>query len=288
MAIVIAERRDTATFLFTEEARHHSGALAWAKPGIMSKLVEYPVNRVVPALWFHEGSNIERRVAEPVPGSVDMAAFCKKHYPEVAKLVSELLPSGYPDEENGKLAVDIEDLARKAGIKAIEYVPSECTGGKRALLLGKRILVDKEESEEQRRFSIAHEVWHFLTQTGDGWRSAARQTLDWKTANAGTPEGDDEGLASYFAANLLIPVLRYVTVEHETDETIATIFKVPVKCAWKRRKEVNLEIDCLAAMDDSEPAPDTEEDIKRITEILFNAEASGEFDMVRRCACVET
>jgi Zn-dependent peptidase ImmA (M78 family) len=53
----------------------------------------------------------------------------------------------------------------------------------------------------------------------------------------------DEELADYFAANLLVPTDRFILWEDRKDEEIARVFKVPVECVKKRRKEIGYEID---------------------------------------------
>jgi len=56
----------------------------------------------------------------------------------------------------------------------------------------------------------------------------------------------NEEIADYFAANLLVPIERFMLWEDKTDEEIATAFKVPVECIRKRRDEIDLELEYLA------------------------------------------
>jgi len=56
----------------------------------------------------------------------------------------------------------------------------------------------------------------------------------------------NEEIADYFAANLLVPIERFMLWEDKPDDEIAEKFKVPVECIKKRREEVALELEYLA------------------------------------------
>jgi len=56
----------------------------------------------------------------------------------------------------------------------------------------------------------------------------------------------NEEIADYFAANLLVPIERFMLWEDKPDEEIAAAFKVPVECIKKRRDEIELELEYLA------------------------------------------
>jgi Zn-dependent peptidase ImmA (M78 family) len=56
----------------------------------------------------------------------------------------------------------------------------------------------------------------------------------------------NEEIADYFAANLLVPIERFMLWEDKQDEEIAAAFKVPVGCIIKRREEIELELKYLA------------------------------------------
>ena len=56
----------------------------------------------------------------------------------------------------------------------------------------------------------------------------------------------NEEIADYFAANLLVPIERFMLWEDRPDEEIAAAFKVPVECIEKRREEIELELEYLA------------------------------------------
>jgi len=56
----------------------------------------------------------------------------------------------------------------------------------------------------------------------------------------------NEEIADYFAANLLVPIERFMLWEDKPDDEIAEKFKVPLECIKKRREEVALELEYLA------------------------------------------
>jgi len=56
----------------------------------------------------------------------------------------------------------------------------------------------------------------------------------------------NEEVADYFAANLLVPIERFMLWEDRPDEEIAAAFQVPVNCIKKRREEIELELEYLA------------------------------------------
>lgn len=56
----------------------------------------------------------------------------------------------------------------------------------------------------------------------------------------------NEEVADYFAANLLVPVERFMLWEDNPVEEIAAAFKVPVDCIKKRKDEIELELEYLA------------------------------------------
>ena len=87
----------------------------------------------------------------------------KKHFLFVKKIVNELLDDGDCFSDNP--LVDIEAIALNVGIKKIERVPPEKVYDEHAHLEGKTILVNKEDSLEEQRFSIAHEIYHHLMNT---------------------------------------------------------------------------------------------------------------------------
>lgn len=71
-------------------------------------------------------------------------------------------------------------------------------------------------------------------------------TLDNDFIHKATDDLYNEEVADYFAANLLVPVERFVLWEDRPDEEIAAAFKVSANCIAKRREEIKLELVFLA------------------------------------------
>ena len=145
-------------------------------------------------------------------------------------------------------SVNIQAIAKKYGITKIRLVPSIEVNGKHALLIGTEILVNDSDNLEKQRFSIAHEIFHFLTRedNGDGLTAVARQRETWEKQHLNSTEAVDEEIADYFAANLLIPTERFTLWENKSNEEIAQAFGVEVRCIQLRRQEVFHETTILA------------------------------------------
>jgi len=142
--------------------------------------------------------------------------------------------------------VDIEAIAKAYGITEILYVPPNEIGGDHARLEGTLILVNNGDSPEKQRFSIAHEILHFIQRgVGSGFQSAARLGEAWKKDNPDDPRALDEELADYFAANLLVPTERFIEREHLSNEELSHTFGVNLKCIEKRRHEIESELCAL-------------------------------------------
>ncbi|MCL2243331.1 MAG: ImmA/IrrE family metallo-endopeptidase [Treponema sp.] len=153
-----------------------------------------------------------------------------------------------------KPSVDIEYVAKKIGITDIQQVsPIEMKRvadeffNKHAFLMGTVIFLNNEDSLQKQRFSIAHEIFHFILQRGshDEIQAVARHGEAWKKENAGSTKAVQETIADYFAANLLIPTERFILLEDKTDEEIAEVFDVESKCIRKRRDEIEMELALL-------------------------------------------
>jgi len=57
----------------------------------------------------------------------------------------------------------------------------------------------------------------------------------------------DEEMADYFAANLLVPVERFILWKDKSDRTIAEAFKVSTACIRKRRQEIGYELEFITS-----------------------------------------
>jgi len=153
-----------------------------------------------------------------------------------------------------KSFINIEKIARNLGITDFQQVsPAEMERvkkeffNKHAFLMGTVIFLNKEDTPQKQRFSIAHEIFHHLSQreSNDEIQAVARHGEAWKKENAGSANAFIEIIADYFAANLLIPTEHFILLEDKTDEEIANTFGVEPKCIRKRRGEIEQEIALL-------------------------------------------
>jgi uncharacterized phage-associated protein len=164
----------------------------------------------------------------------------------IFKEIKECVDFLTPDDEDVCLSdnpyIDIEAIASNRGIN-IHRVPPDEVLYKHAILIGKDIFLNNNDNNEKQRFSIAHEIYHFLTRRNNEEALAvARQGETWKKKNAGSDIAIEEEIADYFAANLLIPTERFILWEDKTDEEIAKAFGVEPKCINKRKEEIEYEL----------------------------------------------
>jgi len=152
-------------------------------------------------------------------------------------------------------SVDIFIIAKNIGIKEVIPVPSEELEGNHAIFENSKIKIDKYDPKEKQVFSIAHEIGHIVLGHID-------ITAKYKVARHGISrineqlerimakeieniifikqlqELVDDIFADFFAANLLVPVNRFLLWEDKSDSEIAAAFGVEVKCIGKRRQEI--------------------------------------------------
>jgi len=145
--------------------------------------------------------------------------------------------------------VNIEDVAKRNGIRDIKYIlpeefPETCKNA-HAYLDDSIIYVNKKDNKEKQRFSIAHEIFHYkielINEDGSTLKAVARRGNAWKEQNVGTDEAVGEDIADYFAANLLVPSERFILWEEKSDKEIARAFNVELKCIERRREEIEYE-----------------------------------------------
>ena len=174
----------------------------------------------------------------------------------VKNCVDHLISQNNNDSFIEDPSVNIEAIAEKQGITDIRCVPSIEVNGKHALLKGTEILVNDRDNPEKQRFSIAHEILHFISRGNDSGDlpAVARQGETWKRQHANSGEAVDEEIADYFAANLLIPTERFILWEDKSNEEIAIAFKVEVRCIQKRREEVEQELEFMVPQNQSSGA----------------------------------
>ena len=179
----------------------------------------------------------------------------------IKNLIDKILP--YTDDDNessiGDPLIDIEAIARRLGITDIQRIapimPTEngYATFKHAILLGTVVFLNINDNKEKQRFSIAHEIFHFVSraENDNGLQAVARHGEAWKKEHTGNPELSQkvfiEEVADYFAANLLVPTERFVLLEDKSDDEIALTFGVESKCIKKRREEeIEIELNQMA------------------------------------------
>lgn len=151
---------------------------------------------------------------------VDMARLSIERQKEIDKIISEIPKKtggfNYPE-------VGIVDLAKLLGLK-VGFVDMNLTADTKysgAIKYntdnkddGAIIFVEDSEPSVRKKFTIAHEIGHFLLHDG------ARNRLD--TINYDDDESEDETEANYFAASLLMPekMVRDALKEMSFDEMV--------------------------------------------------------------------
>ncbi|GHU10394.1 hypothetical protein FACS1894151_09710 [Spirochaetia bacterium] len=158
-------------------------------------------------------------------------------------------------------SIDIEVIAQNCGIDSIVKVPKEEIENKHAIFENGILKIALEDPKEKQVFSIAHEIGHIALGHID-------ITADYKVARHGDHGKNalifqivrdkdivindvlqqfiNEDLADYFAANLLVPMNRYLLWEDRSDQEIARAFGVEVKCIKRRRQEIANDLPALA------------------------------------------
>jgi Zn-dependent peptidase ImmA (M78 family) len=156
--------------------------------------------------------------------------------------------------------VDILEMAEKMGIVAIEFAPPKSFKRNEHAYLDKEkatIYINERDSEEQQRFSIAHELFHFFLYRENLIEELALNppqkkiikelvllNADSNIKNRGSGNKDEkvEVLADYFASNLLVPIERLTLWEDKNIKEIAKAFDVTEKCIKRRKEEIKSEI----------------------------------------------
>jgi len=160
--------------------------------------------------------------------------------------------------------VNILAVAKNLGIAAIKYAPPGSLKPNQHGYLDKKraiIYINKDDSEEQQRFSIAHELFHFIffrkkllfkALTLDPSQvDIVNDLADLNEKNANYTDGDEhegdeiEQIADFFAANLLVPIERFSLWDDKENPEIAEAFDVPKECIRKRRGEVKAELEYI-------------------------------------------
>jgi len=167
--------------------------------------------------------------------------FYSEFFPLIKSHVDNLLSHYDSTGFRENPSIDINAIAVDVGIHDILYVRAETISNNRAILMKDGIFLNINDSHEEQRFSIAHELGHFIFSQND-MLIAARAMKDL------SPYRTDmlfEEFADYFAANLLVPTELFILWEDKPDEEIAHAFNVSVSCIKKRRGEVKYETSFL-------------------------------------------
>jgi len=198
-------------------------------------------------------------VTNEVPSMRDYVVNSPGIFAFIKNLVDEILPPCDDKILESDFLVDIEGIARKFGVTDIQriapvvYTENEETSFKHAILLGTVIFLNDSDNKEKQRFSIAHEIFHFITRPENdrGLKAVARHGEAWKKEHTGklgfSQKVYTEELADYFAANLLVPTERFILLEDRSIEEIAQVFGVEPRCIEKRKnEEIEKELSHLA------------------------------------------
>lgn len=140
-------------------------------------------------------------------------------------------------EYKDEYSLDITSLARKMGLEVFEahFNTDEVTGK----IEGKKIYVNANDSEPRKRFTIAHEIAHYLLH-----RNGEVEHVDYRRPREYYSEDDlkKEFQANMLAASLLMPESLVVRTWKETQDvdTLATLFRVSKKAAAIRLDALGL------------------------------------------------
>ncbi len=176
--------------------------------------------------------------------------------PAVAEsFLAQLPQSSYP--------TPVIHIARELGFKVfgVEMGDRELSGfiavddkWKRQFGTDKIIMVNQKDSNEHKRFTIAHELAHYLFDAVSGQEYYNTYRTDesrWQEHVAG--QNDREAVANYFAANLLMPSLDFrrkynelskdagVSDRAELTMGLSEFFGVPKTAVQIRYKELGIE-----------------------------------------------
>lgn len=138
-------------------------------------------------------------------------------------------------------AVDLERVAKELNIVIIPYSFPEEISGVFFKKDGKQVLgVNQDEHENRRRFTIAHEIGHYLLHPASLLHYDRPEVVHFRSKNVLGPE---EREANFFAAELLMPeeLLRKCIDNGITSVSeLASQFKVSKEAMSYRLANLNL------------------------------------------------
>jgi Zn-dependent peptidase ImmA (M78 family) len=122
------------------------------------------------------------------------------------ELRASLLAKSYCTKKKG--SIDVEEIAKKLGLQVSEHDLGENVSGVLYIDKGKGVIgYNKHESEVRRRFTIAHEIGHFILHRLDNEIFVDKKAFKglYRDDNSATGEIKQEREANAFAAALLMP-----------------------------------------------------------------------------------
>lgn len=153
-----------------------------------------------------------------------------------------------------KKYIDVEEVAKKLELVVSEHDLGANVSGVLYIEKGKGVIgYNNSESEVRKRFTIAHEIGHFILHRLDNEIFVDKKEFKvlYRDKNSGTGEIKQEREANAFAAALLMPEGRLITElkkmefdladEHENAvEALAKIFKVSTQAMMYRISNLEL------------------------------------------------
>lgn len=138
--------------------------------------------------------------------------------------------------------VDPADLAQKAGLRVVQLDLDEDISGVLVVSGDRRAIgVNGNQARPRQRFTIAHELAHFVKQHSPTVIDAGVTGREWSADSGASPL--EEHQANTFAAELLMPStwvekdFRLTTRDHED---LATRYEVSAQAMWIRLLELGL------------------------------------------------
>lgn len=130
---------------------------------------------------------------------IDLMALADIGNPEL--IAKEIIK----ENKDASLPIPIEEIAKAVGIKEIQYISNAPFEGALVANSGKTegiIACKAEGNEERRRFTIGHELGHFLIPSHSNRLTCATSSISYENRNI---YNDKEQQANCFASNILIP-----------------------------------------------------------------------------------
>lgn len=139
-------------------------------------------------------------------------------------------------EATNSVPVDLDGIARRLGVQVLStFLPDEVSGSIERLQNGSYVIhVNSQHAETRRRFTLAHELGHFVSHRhllgqGTNDNRAYRTVRSEKHFNPAITQAH-ETEANRFAASLLMPekILRdmYISLGKPSADQLAKVFKV--------------------------------------------------------------